>query len=937
MGNDFSQQEYPFVGREDALQAFAEVIQDPQRKYRVLFYRGAGGIGKTKLLQEIIRRYHDQVGLVVAPNILDMAVTRTHRISGVREEIADLLGKEYFAKYRAKQERFLTERDKPDGERVAESALRGLQKAADDQFKEDCRKAYPDRIVVLLFDTFEKVIREDVGHYVLYELPQDLPNFVFIIASRTPCPVEELVRTMELKGLAPEDAPAFFTSRRQPISDEMAATLWKKLDGHPLRLDMALLWLSVGALSVEELIELPTDEKPCSPFDRTLLERLQMLGRVPGVTPETVAGEERGRQEAAAFQIILLMAYFNRRFNRMFLGHTYTTGPGQASLDEAFNILDRLPALVFIKRRPDGDLQLHDELERLILACMRDMLAARTVGGPWTLAEKELAWRAVNVYDYLIEETDREAEQTNKEDRDDLERKALELRTERLGYVLRVDLDQGYEYFIEHFDRNLRNREFGLCELFMAEIMPYKDRYNPRRFEIEDRQFQLALARGDFARAKELAETPKQKALLLFGLHSNTYASEPAQAKQHLLEALGICQKATLSLDKTWSLVTEEQEGLLEACEGKPLPLGPLALAQQRLGWTCRLLGQMEEAIRWYENCCKTAKQMGKKGLWLYTEAQNSLGYIYGMVGRYDEARTLVSRSLKLRQQRGWQREVGYSYSTLGESNRFQRDYRAANTFYSYALEIFRALRDPEWQAIILHQRGENTRQIAWKQYKHEEKQSAKELLEEAERDLRESRHLYEEYNVRRDYWIMLRRLGRTVRDKGFLAEAKELFQEGYEKAVSVGDLREQLECLVDLADIAIKQKEYVEVETYLKQIEEFTLHERVFHYPVLRGMIHIIRGDALLKQRCWDMALDEYCKGFTHLGKVSGYGHARLSDRLDRFEANLDELPDEATKHAWCGKLVEVWEKEGLDKDLPELTCLCSRYEESLVFLEEE
>jgi len=474
MGNDFSQQEYPFVGRADALQVFDEVIRDLTRKQRVVFYQGAGGIGKTKLLQEIIRRYHDRADLLVAPKILDMAVTRTHRISGVREEIIALLGEEHFTEYRKKQDRFLAERDKPEAERVAESALRGLREAADEQFKKDCEKVSSGRTIVLLFDTFEQVQREDVGHYILFDLARHLPNFVFVIASRQPYPVEELVRTMELKGLAPEDAKAFFASRRQPISDEMAATLWKKLDGHPLRLDMALLWLSIGTLGVEELVKLSTEEKPCSPFDRTLLERLKMLGRMPGVIPETVAGEERDRQEATAFQIILLMAYFNRRFNRQFLEQTYAPVPGLASLDDAINVLNRLPACFFIKQRPDGDLQLHDAMQDLILNCMKDMLTALTGGPSWTDAEKTLAQRAIEVYDALIEETDKEVSQTvDREKREDLERKAQELRAERLGYTLRIDLDKGYKYFIEHFDRNLEKREFGLCELFTAEILPY--------------------------------------------------------------------------------------------------------------------------------------------------------------------------------------------------------------------------------------------------------------------------------------------------------------------------------------------------------------------------------------------------------------------------------------------------------------------------------
>ncbi|MGQ9628515.1 MAG: hypothetical protein ACUVV0_16615, partial [Anaerolineae bacterium] len=548
--------EYPFVGRKDAFQAFEEVLKTPEQ--RVLFYRGDGGIGKTKLLEEIIRQYKDRSDLMVAPKIIDMAITQYHRISGVREEIIELLGEEHFTAHKEKQERFLQERDKPEEERVAESALRGLREAADEQFLEDCKEACPERTVVFLFDTFERVQQEDVGYYILHDLPQALPNFVFVIAGRKPCPIHDLVIPFELGGLSQEDAQDFFKSRRQDYNEG----LWNKLERHPLKLDLALFWASQEekAVRLEDLTKLFTEidlQKGYSELDLALVEPLKTLGCVPEVIPKDVYGEERARLEAAAFRIILLMAYYNRRFNSRFLQSTYTEAPGIASTQEALKLLERLPKLFFIKERPNKDLQLHDEVERLIINCMKEVLAAQTVGGPWEEARKSLAEKAVKVYEALIKEKEDEARRTSdSEEKEDLEREIEELRAEQFSYSVLIDPAKGYEDFLAQFDHNLRAGRYGVCELYLNAIEQYLNLYDDsQKAEIKQRRFLFALARHDFDRAQELIETKEQEALLLFSLYNDTWVTDSILAKNYLLEALRICEEENLSLNRNWWLI----------------------------------------------------------------------------------------------------------------------------------------------------------------------------------------------------------------------------------------------------------------------------------------------------------------------------------------------------------------------------------------------
>lgn len=939
---------YPFVGREDAFQAFKDVLKAPEQ--RVLFYRGDGGIGKTKLLEEIIRRYKDCSDLMVAPKIIDMAITQYHRISGVREEIIELLGGKLFTAYKEKQKRFLQERDKLEEERVVESALRCLREAADEQFIEDCKKACPKRTAVFLFDTFERVQQEDVGYYILHDLPQALPNFVFVIAGRKPCPIHDLVKTFELGGLSRKDAQDFFASRRQDYNKDYNEELWNKLKGHPLKLDLALFWASQGAVQLKDLTKLSTEidpQKGCSELDLALVEPLKTLGCVPEVIPKDVYGEERERLEAAAFRIILLMAYYNRRFNSRFLQSTYTEAPYVASPEEAQELLKRLPKLFFIKERPNKDLQLHDEVERLILNCMKGVLAAQTVGGPWEEARKSLAEKAVKVYDALIEEKEKERKKTLEgEKKEDIEREIQELRAEQFSYSILINPAKSYKDFLAQFDHNLRAGRYGVCELYLNAIEQYLNLYDDsQKAEIKQRRFLFALARHDFDRAQELIETKEQEALLLFSLYNDTWVTDSILAKNYLLKALRICEEENLSLNRNWWLINVPYV-LMHSCEERgALPLAPLAFAQQRLGLTSRMLNQFDEAIAWYERCRETAKKMGREGLRLYTETLNSQGYVHALMGDYDKGDVLVSNALRLRtkqwektedlkEKREWRAAIGRSYSTRGEIARFKGDFRTANSFYNDAINVFKELNDPEWQAIVLHERAENARRIALKHRKHREKKLEDYWLKLAEDHLQESKALYEYWNLSRERSRMLRRLGRVVRDKERLDEAESLFKEGLQLAERTKAVEEQLECLIALAGLAVQKRVWTDMEDYLARVE--SLRSKVYHNQVFEGVAHVVRGDAFYTQGKWDEALEEYITGFIKLGEFGGYGHVHLANQLDRLIFQLDSLPDIETKHKWCLRFVTAWERAGLSEKLPELVWLCNNYKDSLVFLEE-
>ncbi|MGQ9627974.1 MAG: hypothetical protein ACUVV0_13860, partial [Anaerolineae bacterium] len=340
-------------------------------------------------------------------------------------------------------------------------------------------------------------------------------------------------------------------------------------------------------------------------------------------------------------------------------------------------------------------------------------------------------------------------------------------------------------------------------------------------------------------------------------------------------------------------------------------------------------------------------KKMGREGLWLYTETLNSQGYVHALMGDYDKGDVLVSNALRLRtkqwektedlkEKKEWRAAIGLSYSTRGEIARFKGDFRTANSFYNDAINVFKELNDPEWQAIVLHERAENARRIAWKHRKHREKKLEDYWLKLAEDHLQESKALYEYWNLSRERPRMLRRLGRVVRDKERLDEAESLFKEGLQLAERTKAIEEQLECLIALAGLAVQKRVWADMEDYLAQVESLRSKVYLYHNQVFEGVAHVVRGDAFYTQGKWDEALEEYITGFIKLGEFGGYGHVHLANQLDRLLFQLDGLPDVETKRKWCLRFVTAWKKARLSKKFPELVWLCDNYKDSLVFLEE-
>jgi tetratricopeptide (TPR) repeat protein len=915
-----------FVGRREAFERFDEFMATPSKQ--VFLILGPGGIGKTWLARRLIRyakkEYPDAL---IADNSIDLLSTQYHRISELWDTIAKLSNKyNEFKTYRQEYDDLqglrIQDQEYPD----AAPALQNKSKQVHRLFAQDCRRAFGNRVALLWFDTFESVRYDPVGSWLLEEFPRDVDNVRLIVAGRPgdpPMPAEnsEMVYSYKLSGLDPESTQRFYETRftyklaeerlgstKYVPDSEVWNSLCEKLDYHPLAMDLAIMWVNFDITTYENLTQLSSGE-----IMRAIFLHLRKIGQVPGIIPPAKLDEfdkqEIEKLKTAAYRIILYIAFLNRRFDEYFLERVYPEAPHYPELEYAKIVLRHMPdvpSMFFVKEREGGldsggYLQLHDEVRDRVLEILWPIEddPVRQGRPEDALGEDReyIAEKALEIYNELI-----------KKAKDDREQE--ELRVEQLSYTLKIDFQGGYEQFQKDFQRNFDEKNWGICQLLLNEISPYYKKLSlVQRREFEAFRFQLARDQQYFDIAESLIKTPTQQVDYLLERQRIYAHTNLTQAKQCAKEALSICE--------------DHQELKRQKAQ-----------AERALGFVSRALGQLQEAIEWYQSCQKTSRFLGgKEGASLYAYAQNNEGYIWALIGEYDRAIEIVESALRIRRKYDQKYEIAQSLSTLGEIARFRGDFHKAGNYYRTATDIFSSLRAHDWGAILWHQRAENARRIAERetQYDFTDEERVQKYLSYALEDIELSLEIFDRYHLSRDLHKAWRRMGLIQRDLGNLEEAEGWLNKAFELAKQSNDPQEASECLIHLSDVQIRQEDYQATTKTLSRIDDF---KKTHNFQVFLGLRDIYLTKVILVQGDNEQALQRYSDGLLKLAQETGYGHARLRSQIPQIPKVLERLPTPKEQRRWCRRLLKQCEEKNVEEIFPQLVRAIKRYLDALDFL---
>lgn len=874
----------PLVGRRAEVERLRQYLHD-RGAMHVVYYVAPGGIGKTRILEELMKMVQEAGPGFRTSGIVDLYHTDTHSTSDVERVMMEQLDPEgkHFPHYREERRHFEQLRELGADPTVIEAHRAHLVEA----FIADCRDlALDSKKLVLCFDTIELLQHESslveemagleavdtrVKVWLLRTLPR-LNNVLIIFAGR-PKP--------QLPG-EQEDPQA-------RLEADMRAAFGERLDIvrlEPFTLDETREFLDevtdhrATELLPDELIpaiQAITGGRPIllhlivDLLRTLLLEPRRLLDCLDSYAALASAAEDDPELQKARGEVerILVEAVFNEAKLGVYL--TYIAlmpkGVNEEILQVAFGLtspeakalLDQLRFLSFVKEfkplpgiHPHvGRLFLHDEMYRLLRlpgVVPRLSTHERTIAR--TLTER--------YYDPQIKELETQiAKAPNETERTRLREQLQKLQVERLYYLLVWDPQAGYHgrevngYKYKGYkglsEEAMGRRWTGFGMRLLDEFLRFYNVSENDRFPNRER-----LAKTGISEQQVLKDSLLLWVQRFFGwarykeaiqLAEHIFARSDELTLSEDMVSLGAVRaywafsKAILAGQYEDNVAQEVQKALDRLLSAAKITDRAMALTSARLhltlGYVYRLGGRLAEAARAYSDSLlayRTARGYQNER----AMALNNLAYVYALQGRLIESETLCRDGLALREELGYEYDIGLSKSTMCEIAIRQQKLEEALSYGQEAQELFQRCEDAHGLVMAYTGLGQAARQLGrheaiWRRRPEEALkrfdqavnyfQSALKILQEHP-ELRGER-LTRVYNglgcTYYDRANLIREQGDKVSAHRFYQQAEQALQEGLKEVMPPWAAADALE---DLAEVQWGLEEGEEAEATLQRAE---------------------------------------------------------------------------------------------------------------------
>ena len=593
------------VNRKAEMALIHDAIVGKER--RIVYFKGAGGIGKTRLLEEVLNA-RGSYPLLRCSDLIDLFHEQFHTPDNIQLFIADKIDPQnyFFQQYRIYRKDLLSNEEKG----VERDKLKELAKKRDAQFLTDYRAVVEIGLgrVLLLFDTTEQIqresetVRELLGaetqyqatfSWLISEAPK-LPNTVIVLAGRPKPEIETQICTafgnqgwrvdekdLEAFNLTDTclyiDALLIGSPLAVPLTDEEKDWLFRITDGKPIRLALAFQFInyeSIDTLRAGLAGSEPGQEGLTEELDRLLITHLINL---PG-------------EFGGAMHFMMLA---RNGMDRALL--EYLTHWDAHTIDSYF---EAMKTNVLFKVR-DDNIYLHDELYELHDRHYRN--------DPFTTRAYETI---AGYYRGLI------AQEKNYRSQQDLRIKAL-------FYELQCNTEKGYQLFARWDEEVIWLHFMGADQRLQDQLMAFANRYLRPGSKFFDQ------VRAD------------QISVDIIDCDSAIRCVERAITDRNFGEAVDLAE-AVLREQNSILATRVAKDGLYQARI-------VYALAESRLylGATREARQGLDEAIRILDQCNPVGDQVFWKQRTL-ARAYNRYGYYYRMRGHYSRSIPLYRRAIGL-------------------------------------------------------------------------------------------------------------------------------------------------------------------------------------------------------------------------------------------------------------------------------------------------
>lgn len=956
-----------FVGREKEQEQVTGLLNKPDGSKRVAYFEGVGGIGKTKLIQKILEENRTSKTDKV-PRIIDFYSTDNRSIDGVRETIIQYLeeqAKDSFSEYHQKQK---------NTHRTFRKCLQELVKVKPVLLVFDTFElVHNDPLALWLFDDSEDGLQMPGLVCLIGSRPPENDNQARIENLIKDTPLVQRIALSGLSYDNAVEFYCKETgedvNKLNEESKNFVKWLVERTEGNPLLIELVIDQSKRDDSGDRSLLDRFRNTANIEVLKQVIMNDIKVKIAKTGL----LEVKNIYHLNIAEYDTLLGMSYLTRRMDETILQAIVNLGfvrlgEEGKSLQE---ITDTLSRLFFVKSHPGEILtvQLHDEMARMVRQYLFPDFGDDISGE----RRREFQQFIPKLYDELIQVEQRQGKnEPEPKTKRAFRAKIAQLQVERMYYLLEYGrtlqqelkstegLEQAYDYFVE-----LKNTyDEQLFKLLPGEMLRVIGDFSKERqrdiytglAEIQQRLNNLTQAELYWNEAKNRSDVPEEQVDILLKIHNMVWPRDPERSLNEILpQAREIAEKQVFSkspdvlyeIGFTYSKLQELDEAIKHYRQAfqsyNELKLDRrdrLATILNDLGFALARIGQYEEG----QELVTRGREIRQE---LYEQARSSVDELSGLQKGLDlESKAMTELEIAKREAEAdldrAEFRLGMTHSTEGQIARYNDELVTALGHYDDALRLLRAAGRTNQIALIQNRRGETFRRMARQQHEKGDKEKRNEFARRGHEAIDESLYLKEKYNLELTD-MMERRKGRLLHDQAIWAiqetrfdDARELLEKAGEQfrlaITSARNADNWLEILESEAEVLFLQDDWAELRgkeydpasvqealgRFQKVLSEARLRgERIYQfevydclYAIENGAYHHEVAQQYGDKKEYDLALDEYVKGYLGMATSPGYGHAQFRLHLSHLRQHIQDIDDSTIAIEWCRRFLDEFQQ---------------------------
>ncbi len=883
----------PFINREHELAQIAQLIDASTNL--IICLNGPGGIGKTRLLQEIRQRFtilprpENQKPPEIRPQLITLFQSATQKLGtgspliftdildlddpllhipqNFGHTVANMLDKDIFEPYI----QALVDLRRLEMAGIAPQKLARENLPTQRAFVNAFNKISAHQRIGLLLDTSDALKNQtELWHYLAKLFPE-LNNCIWFIAGRDnqqtvgkflawqiegkQIEESQFLKIIDLSPWNSENTVNYIHQKQQFLRSTLEPNLVNKLvsltQGRPALVDLALEWHS--------------HDVPLNWLADSSLEdfQAQLICHITDI-PETFR------------QLILAMAHLYP-IDKPLVARLFP----MLSATEIDQLWQTIQTYSLVKKLPDGKITLPSKIRQLVDQYLWQVVDP---SGEYRLKLSEIAVK--HCEDNLKEINDQI--QTLKQGNPDApELVTLEERQDlfikhQITQACYANLKQGFGIYTAAAEKARRAKRRGFAKQLERIMQPYRPRFTA------DQLYEFNLLYGKLL--TELGNAEESAKLLHGLLHENEF-DQMRQAD--IYNALAMSEVELCDLPdalehqhKCLAILTERQATQY---------ISPVS---NYLGYIYRLNGKWAESMQYYQQAL--ALQAPQSGMAAST--MNNLGYVLGLDGQYEAAMSYCQKALEIWRNQRNELNIGQGESALGAIYRNKGDYNQAETYLHRAIYCFQKSQAIGYLVeayldlgLVYLMRGSdpyNDYDIEQACYCFEKSLSI--ATDNLYYKINHKITLYYSYA----YW-----------EQGQKEKALLFNERAYWMSLEFHDMYTVVHSIVAMAEYDYGEGRYDNIAVYAEELKR-DYENRGYFFPLLFGRMRRIQAEIAWQKQDYEMAFNHYAEGLLLIAQHGGYGKYSLPRELEALQRKLATLPPNQAS-AWQSRLKTYWKNQ--------------------------